>query len=289
MLNPINYISRFLRETGGPTVLTLGSVADGLFLQRSGTTCIGTAADRLTALGIAEVSVTGVITLTSSAFGKLHNCTGSAYTITLPAASGNGGKFIGFRINTTSYAIVTLDGNAGETIGGATTAQYTATEWVVLYCDGSNWWIDSEWLLQPTFNVALNGNQTVNSDTFTKLSFATENEDSHGWFDAVTNYRWTPKAPGIYRFVVMAYALGLNDGRFFQCTYYKNGASDQLAYRFFSPAANSDIGTSAAHTMSLNGSTDYVEVFVYQDQAPSILISGTAGFSRFSGNRVRRL
>lgn len=37
----VNTVARGLRETAGPTILTMGAVADGQFLQRSGSTVIG--------------------------------------------------------------------------------------------------------------------------------------------------------------------------------------------------------------------------------------------------------
>src|SRR5574341_2662716 len=37
----LNWIARKLRETGGPTTLSMGAVADGEWLKRSGTSVIG--------------------------------------------------------------------------------------------------------------------------------------------------------------------------------------------------------------------------------------------------------
>jgi hypothetical protein len=87
------------------------------------------------------VSITGAATLTSSAFGNLHQCTGTSvdYTVTLPAVSGNAGKVIGFQMSTALTKLVTLDGNASETIDGATTRVMWAGETAILYCDGTSW------------------------------------------------------------------------------------------------------------------------------------------------------
>lgn len=87
------------------------------------------------------VSVTGATTLGSSAFGKLHQCSGTSadYTVTLPAVSGNAGKIIGFQMSTALTKLVTLDGNGSETIDGATTRVMWAGETAILYCDGTSW------------------------------------------------------------------------------------------------------------------------------------------------------
>ena len=90
--------------------------------------------------GKTEISVTTTATAT---IGRMHHCTGTSanYTVTLPAASGNAGKLIGFRMGSASALtkLVTLDGNASEAIDGAATRVMWATETAILLCDGSNW------------------------------------------------------------------------------------------------------------------------------------------------------
>ncbi len=94
--------------------------------------------DHLSVLTSSEVSVTTTATATIS---KQHLVSGttSNYTVTLPAASGNTGKFISFRISTSATKLFTIDGNASETIDGALTRIMWAGESATLYCDGSNW------------------------------------------------------------------------------------------------------------------------------------------------------
>jgi hypothetical protein len=88
----------------------------------------------------AEVAVTGATTALIDRWHKISG-TSADYTITLPAAAGNGGKFIGFRVLAAASAskFYTLDGNSSETIDGATTRVLWAEETAVLLCDGSNW------------------------------------------------------------------------------------------------------------------------------------------------------
>lgn len=63
------------------------------------------------------------------------------YTVTLPAVSGQTGKQITFK-KTGASGTVTLDGNASETIDGATTYAVN-TQWqkVTIWCDGTAWYI----------------------------------------------------------------------------------------------------------------------------------------------------
>jgi hypothetical protein len=87
------------------------------------------------------VSITGTTTLTSTAFGKLHQCSGTSanYAVTLPAASGNAGKIISFQMVSGLTKLVTITGNGSETIDGSNTRIMWANETAVLYCDGTSW------------------------------------------------------------------------------------------------------------------------------------------------------
>ena len=101
----------------------------------------GTGGDLLSGLLSTEVSVSNATTLTSAAFGKMHVCTGTSadYTVSLPAASGNAGKLIGFRMSNALTKLVTLDPNASETIDGALTRTLWKNEVAILLCDGTTW------------------------------------------------------------------------------------------------------------------------------------------------------
>lgn len=68
------------------------------------------------------------------------DATSGAATITFYAASGNTGKIITVKKTDSSANAVTLDGNASETLDGATTATLTAQYDSATYvCDGTNW------------------------------------------------------------------------------------------------------------------------------------------------------
>ena len=68
------------------------------------------------------------------------SASGGAVTITFYAASGNAGKLITVKKTDSSANAVTLDGNASETLDGATTATLTAQyDSATFICDGTNW------------------------------------------------------------------------------------------------------------------------------------------------------
>ena len=75
---------------------------------------------------------------------KIIHCdtSGGAWTLTLYASSGQAGRRLFVKKTTSDYSVLTIDGNASETIDGATTIKLnTQYETVELYCDGSNWHI----------------------------------------------------------------------------------------------------------------------------------------------------
>lgn len=68
---------------------------------------------------------------------------GGAVTATLPASSGNAGKRIA--IKNTDSNLCTVDGNAAETIDGATTLDIVEDDTVYLVSDGTNWLVVSHY------------------------------------------------------------------------------------------------------------------------------------------------
>jgi hypothetical protein len=99
-----------------------------------------TAVEAVSAGGLLPIT-SKVANYTATTSDYIINCSGAAFTITLPAASGNSGKvFIIRKTDATLANIITIDGNASETINGAlTTTLNTLNESVSIVCDGSNW------------------------------------------------------------------------------------------------------------------------------------------------------
>lgn len=131
----------------------------------------GGGGDMLSTLVSAEVSITTTATLTIS---KMHVCSGTTadYTVTLPAASGNAGKFVGVRGATALTKKITIDGNASELVNGVASMDIQAGYSVILMCDGANWFTISQrskigaWItLNGTGTIAILASQNVSSIT----------------------------------------------------------------------------------------------------------------------------
>jgi|GEM_PF-4903032 len=107
----------------------------------------GTGQFTSTALSYTVTTKTGNATLSVAEGGIiLANSSGGALTLTLPAAATSSGLWYTVKFIDAGTNIVTLDGNASETIDGAATnteldAQY---DYITIVCDGSNWHIVAE-------------------------------------------------------------------------------------------------------------------------------------------------
>ena len=152
----------------------------------------------LDVFGATEVSVTTTATAT---IGRMHHCTGTSadYTVTLPAASGNAGKLIGFRMGSASALtkLVTIDGNASETIDGTATRIMWATETAILLCDGTGWHKIAGKTVPLTCNLNRTTDQSISSATWTACSFTSQVSGYAAMYDA-GNSRVKIVRPGNY-------------------------------------------------------------------------------------------
>lgn len=199
----------------GDTAPFLNSATNKLFTFANG---IGMA-DMLGSLTAASIAVTGAVTATIS---RMHLCTGTSadYTVTLPAASGNTGKFIGFRMGTTSTLtkLVTLDGNASETIDGALTRVMWAYETAILYCDGSNWFKVAGRTVPMRCEMRRTTSQTIADSSVDKILLATTTTDNTGMMANTGSNQVDIKRPssffisGTVAYAAMS-AAGLVQGR----------------------------------------------------------------------------
>lgn len=152
------------------------------------------------------VSVTGTTVLTSSAFGNLHQCSGTSanYAVTLPAVSGNAGKTIGFQMSTALTKLVTITGSGAETIDGSNTRIMWAGETAILYCDGTAWTkIGGKTIPMVAGQYKTGGAQTIASGaTAVKIVLGTAYASNcPSAMNDTTNSRVTIQRPGIYNMI----------------------------------------------------------------------------------------
>jgi hypothetical protein len=97
----------------------------------------------LTATGMQQKYLARTTAYTATTSDYLIDCTSGTFTVTLYAASGNAGRIV--MVKNSGAGTITVDGNASETIDGATTyslsVQYATVQ---IMSDGTNWKIISK-------------------------------------------------------------------------------------------------------------------------------------------------
>lgn len=143
-------------------------------------------------------------------------------------------------------------------------------------------------LNRPSFSVHRNGvTQGITTGTPVKVQWTTAEHDSHDYFDRATNYRYTPKVAGSFMFHTQSrWVDAMGAGQFRSLHIYKNGSS--VRHAVVSPAGGDTEGSTVtcAALLRMNGTTDYVEVFVGHDHGSDRDLSGAAAATFFHGYRV---
>ena len=132
----------------------------------------------------------------------------------------------------------------------------------------------------PAFRAYRSGNQTISASTGTKVAFNAETFDTNNNFDSTTNYRFTPTVAGYYQVnSTVAFTTGAG-----QLGIYKNGSLYQTGIEV---TYNGSLGGHLPVTdiVYCNGSTDYIEIYVYLTTGTTIS-SGETNTS-FSASMVR--
>ena len=119
----------------------------------------------------------------------------------------------------------------------------------------------------PAFFVRLSSNQSMPSGAWTKVQFDTEDWDTNDDYDNTTNYRFTPTIAGKYFFNYAAGVEGIDDSENVRLQIYLNG--DRYRYgtaQQISAGANADTSSTGSTQINMNGSTDYIEIYLYHNE-----------------------
>jgi hypothetical protein len=237
--------------------------------------------DAVSQLASTEVPISAATTLTNSAFGKMHKVSGTSadYTITLPAASGNAGKIIGFRVLGASSAskLYTLDGNASETIDGATTRILWAEESALLLCDGSNWFKVAGKTRPMACQVIRNTNQaSVSNITVTLIDLNNTDTDNTGAMADLANDRVNVKRAGTYLVTAGVAWNNFPANKLFQTRIHKNGSVLAVVKGSLAVAEYPDWFITLPLTLAAG---DYLDLRCYQDTGASQTVYGDASFA----------
>jgi len=121
----------------------------------------------------------------------------------------------------------------------------------------------------PAFEAYATATQSISQDTQTKLTFNTENFDVGNSYDNSTNFRFQPQTSGKYFVYARATTdpSAYNNERDSDLKFYKNGSpiTEYFSNIMVGNLSTPEGATASTHnlegTITLNGSSDYIEVY----------------------------
>lgn len=248
-----------------------------------------TATSPLTGGGASGAITVGIQASSTTQSGAVQLEDSTASTSTTKAATPNSVKTAfdtATTANTTANAAipkstVTTKGDLIAATASATVSRLAiGTNNQVLTADstaatGMKWATPSGASSGPTFSAyKSDGTQSYSTSTWTKVTFVSESWDTANNF---ASSRFTPTTAGYYQLNTM---ISASPGT--RSAIYKNGAAISRGYGV---GTVEQIGLSKIVTA--NGSTDYFEVYVWDDSSPEVY-SGEA-FTWFDGVWIRGL
>lgn len=123
--------------------------------------------------------------------------------------------------------------------------------------------------------------QSIATATHTKVQLNIEDYDINSDFDSVTNYRHTPTIAGKYLYAAVGGVVSLGDGKLIWLQIQKNGATVTAGYILMGGASTVAIPISTI--LDMNGSTDYVELWIYHNHGSNLNTNSTPGLMTFAG------
>ena len=138
---------------------------------------------------------------------------------------------------------------------------------------------------QPViFRANRSAAQTISTATYTKVQFNNVDFDTNSNYDNTTNYRFTPTVAGYY---LINSLVSITSATYMVFTnIYKNGSVYQFSNR-------QQLGTISGHRavsnnaiVYMNGSTDYLELYVYQDSGSNKNTIASSAECNFTGMLV---
>jgi hypothetical protein len=139
----------------------------------------------------------------------------------------------------------------------------------------------------PAFSAYLNANQSVSSATWTKIQINTKEWDTATCFSTST-YRFTPNVAGYYQFNGNTSNASGGGARVILALY-KNGSLARFGNDLGLPSGNwaSGISPIVSAQIYCNGTTDYVELYLYDSGGQTVNGGNAGATSYFQGYLTR--
>lgn len=119
----------------------------------------------------------------------------------------------------------------------------------------------------PKARAFANANQTITNALFTKIQLNAVTYNVNSNFDPTTNFRFLPTVAGYYSVYAqislsVSGAGSTNDD--VRLAIYKNGSSVSLNSTNYNTVNGGTLVVNIRDLISMNGTTDYLEIFLYQ-------------------------
>ena len=142
--------------------------------------------------------------------------------------------------------------------------------------------------MYPAFLATRTTTQSIPNNAYTKVQFDTEVFDTDSCYDNSTNYRFTPTVAGKYFVTAQAGFENFNNTNHRVIwNIYKNGSPYSLVGDMaLSTDAGADPTLIVSTIVEMNGSSDYIELFAYQNSGGSVNIKGVDTQVKFHAFRI---
>jgi len=147
---------------------------------------------------------------------------------------------------------------------------------------------DKTKLAQGAFRVFLSSDQLIATSVQTKIQFNTKDYDLDGWFDNITNFRYTPQKAGKYTVsCVCGWEISLTIN-VIHVSILKNGTRIATCKEFSEGNTSVSPFNCVVTEVDMNGSTDFLEAFALQQNSStdSINILSSNNDTHFFGHLI---
>ena len=135
----------------------------------------------------------------------------------------------------------------------------------------------------PAFSAYAGASTTLTNNADTKVLFDTEEFDTNSNF---ASSRFTPTVAGYYQINGAVRIQTVSYGNTVYITLYKNGAAYKLGNLVIQPNTGDPIFI-VTSVVYMNGSTDYVEIYAYQNFGSTRTTQASSATTYFNGAMVR--
>ena len=139
----------------------------------------------------------------------------------------------------------------------------------------------------PAFSAYQDTSQTgVTANTWTKVTLTTETFDTNSNYDTSTS-KFTPTGAGYYYITGTVTIVGANSTYYAMGAIYKNGIQIQQFSPVYGNGSYYPTSGPFGNIVYLNGTTDYVELYVFGSAGGNYSTYVSAANTNFSGHLVR--